>query len=846
MSLVPQPSRTESFFAECNEFFLISELSDHCYGRLGNAQIGIAAGPFKRRNEHRILNIELRRALTQPDNIDLILDFDWFEDNEKIVEVTKLLQDMCQLLDGLSICVAEISEQRSSDKYANLNVVLAQIETSDTEFFQLFSGSGSSPSLFKHPSKVNRAHGIQVIKDFNRFLDQLPGSYIDSNVIIERPPTTALVSENEPSNMISLPVYQNHEEAAIKAIFSRFSRCNHQKAKGHELLVQLPTTERILSGYNQAGDFEMDLFLNACPDLSRWQEAQVMRVRGQDRYLTPELEPSICEVINDALHYAGGLHFHMQDLFPSISEEDFKIPMYQFVEPKRGQRNSFVTLPELLDDGTFVSKPRLEQSRHPRGLRSVSMQDKKTLAVQILFGILMCRRYGSTIATWDSQKVFILCNEDEEQSINKLIYVSCAETKTPTPCIDLLDPEKILGTSRPPPSRTCTEMAKVLLEIGLGNRLVDHDANGDRNDEEVWTELYGRVRQMKARKDSSLMDEISILDMLPYVAAADRCLRLPLSYRSEVSRLKRGQGVDKVDAWSIVESIVRDQIISELLKDGCVEPIIKSMDSMISARNQAQEASAAKTSVKAQYPITDRGANPSTPRQNAIALFDASSKTFKTSSLVGSAEEFFSHLTSFRNSFESCLEKSDDPTARKIRIAILDTGINKSSVGIDFDGIHMKVEWCTSFVGDPDETHDYDGHGTHCASLLRKAAPDAEIYVAKVFSRNEFDLKQAGKISEVNDASNDIPYQPSANNADQHQAIKYAVKHWDVDIISMSFGLHLPSSEESMPEWRKVKADIQGAIDLARGDFICHGDCRRLSCQHSSPDVKSSDLTTSA
>jgi subtilisin family serine protease len=44
------------------------------------------------------------------------------------------------------------------------------------------------------------------------------------------------------------------------------------------------------------------------------------------------------------------------------------------------------------------------------------------------------------------------------------------------------------------------------------------------------------------------------------------------------------------------------------------------------------------------------------------------------------------------------------------------------------------------------------------------------------------------------------------------QAINHAVKVWDVDIISMSFGLRHPSSQEDLEPWTRILEDIQQAI----------------------------------
>lgn len=96
----------------------------------------------------------------------------------------------------------------------------------------------------------------------------------------------------------------------------------------------------------------------------------------------------------------------------------------------------------------------------------------------------------------------------------------------------------------------------------------------------------------------------------------------------------------------------------------------------------------------------------------------------------------------------------------QVKIAILDTGLDlpaasrwsnedriiyKSWLGRDEDGV--KLEQYNSDCDDGD--YDEDGHGTHAGALILKVAPNARLYVARVFrSRHE------GKNSEEQDIIN--------------------------------------------------------------------------------------------
>lgn len=99
----------------------------------------------------------------------------------------------------------------------------------------------------------------------------------------------------------------------------------------------------------------------------------------------------------------------------------------------------------------------------------------------------------------------------------------------------------------------------------------------------------------------------------------------------------------------------------------------------------------------------------------------------------------------------------------RVRIAIIDSGIDpthkdviaRASRFVDFK----------SFIPKETDRRDDSGHGTHVAMILLKVAPEADIYVARVFSRT------------LLTPTNGIAL-----------AILHAVKTWGVDIISMSFG----------------------------------------------------------
>ncbi len=146
----------------------------------------------------------------------------------------------------------------------------------------------------------------------------------------------------------------------------------------------------------------------------------------------------------------------------------------------------------------------------------------------------------------------------------------------------------------------------------------------------------------------------------------------------------------------------------------------------------------------------------------------------------------------------------------------------------------MKREWCHSWVGAGTDVEDESDelHGTNCVYLLHKAAPEAEIYVGKVFPSNRFRTYQAQNITTVRPSTSGREtgsidarrwglcfggghLSLSRLTCTTHQAIKHAVKIWNVDIISMSFGLRppVPRTDGNQAEERLALENYQHLVD---------------------------------
>ena len=82
-----------------------------------------------------------------------------------------------------------------------------------------------------------------------------------------------------------------------------------------------------------------------------------------------------------------------------------------------------------------------------------------------------------------------------------------------------------------------------------------------------------------------------------------------------------------------------------------------------------------------------------------------------------------------------------------VRIAVLDTGIDKKHPFIKGALWRKRIKATKSFVSGDESVNDTFGHGTYIASLLLKVAPDVQLYVAKIATSE--DIPEDHNIGEV-------------------------------------------------------------------------------------------------
>ncbi|KAJ0108959.1 Intracellular serine protease [Diaporthe amygdali] len=116
--------------------------------------------------------------------------------------------------------------------------------------------------------------------------------------------------------------------------------------------------------------------------------------------------------------------------------------------------------------------------------------------------------------------------------------------------------------------------------------------------------------------------------------------------------------------------------------------------------------------------------------------------------------------------YDKFIPASEDPapSTPRVRIAVLDTGIDLGHPDIQACNENIKAKYNCLNERLDSNVHDLDGHGTFVTSLLLDYAPNADIYIVKIADRKP------------------------ANPRVIAGAIYHAVDDWNVDLITMSFG----------------------------------------------------------
>ncbi|WAO84616.1 Subtilisin-like protein [Fusarium falciforme] len=387
------------------------------------------------------------------------------------------------------------------------------------------------------------------------------------------------------------------------------------------------------------------------------------------------------------------------------------------------------------------------------GPSPLSPYDKVIMALNL--GRMLLRTYGTGIdgCAWSAEDLFFLFESGQETAYQiynpYLNYSLASEGSTVSP----ISPRKF---------PILIDFAKLLLEIACGKTLGPFKRRPDRPDISLLAEV---------EKDS-----VTEAVVAAYVHAIKKCLKANKdddedaeSEEEQCRAVIRDAVADLEGAWSTAYATKRDLNHPKEVKvpQGALKR--KAPD----AQNGSVGENGSTKALQDQLSGNMGGQTVSSPN----GLFDV----IRVKMLGACADSRCAWATAFLERAEGFYNRHIHhlPSENRIRVAILDTGIDDTKVFFraakqNRTRRDSPVILRRSFLNGISVT-DTDGHGTNVAALVLKMAPEADLYVAKISSGHEVDGTE--------------------HIAD---AIEWAIEN-EVHIINMSFGL-------SSPNWNIITA----------------------------------------
>ncbi|KAI8674311.1 Peptidase-S8 domain-containing protein [Fusarium keratoplasticum] len=583
------------------------------------------------------------------------------------------------------------------------------------------------PKEVRNQMTADAKEMAQFFLSFNSFVDALQMSAGSLDVLAWEPTTKRLTSKESFASFSLLRKFQNQTEAACRAVLSHIGLCTHPK---HQVLLQLPGWEEVSDwdSTKTTANLPVPLFFTMC-FLEKKQALQ-----------------------------------RMQD----DTEKEMSFNLWWNTSCVGG---------------------------------NIDIEERKTLAIKLVLGLMLSLDSDHVFETWDPKQVHLLESVDTYTPFVSLpCNASCPSHQKTLSFSDKYSLGSIDDLDESEPSLQFVLLAKALLQIAEGDHLAGLGVNKDSST--VSWDAWNRFREaiegyIRRATCGAEVDR----EVLPFLHAALGCLDFHTEYQS---RLMENQSSQKMEAaWQLVFDTILIKIDDKLTLKSIIAstnpsfaqdptpdpppfPGHEVVQQAMSNSGNGTLQSSSNTTVAKRAPIRQPSLPSAEPSQPNIQLFD-------TNLAMGSstAEEFWACLETFHKSYARFVNdrstESGDETPRRVRIAVIDTGVDFGHAGIADakEKGRIREEWCHSWVGADAKDEDDELHGTNCAYLLHKSAPEADIYIEKVFNQNAVRYYEAKNIA---------------------KAIEHAVSKWDVDIISMSFGLTRPASRDDGDEVKEQSA----------------------------------------
>ncbi|KAG4433981.1 hypothetical protein IFR05_010530 [Cadophora sp. M221] len=167
--------------------------------------------------------------------------------------------------------------------------------------------------------------------------------------------------------------------------------------------------------------------------------------------------------------------------------------------------------------------------------------------------------------------------------------------------------------------------------------------------------------------------------------------------------------------------------------------------------------------------------------------------------------DWFTQMKSFEKLIDAS-RKEPDAEHPRVRVAILDTGLDLSHRDIIKAKEEGRLQYW-DFVDDAETIKDDDGHGTHCTSIALQYAPNADIFVGRVFRKSQADPDSCATLTKVCQVDGNTPPLEKSSANHTTQAIRHAAENWKVNIISLSLGF-TEDNDDLRAEIRSASAKI--------------------------------------